>query len=76
MFQTSHTHTCTRTQTNTTDLQTAKITQYVQHSHISKTKKDRETDAPQCTASAGQIIVREKNNQKWRKHAVMDIYMD
>lgn len=32
-------------------LQKAKITQYVQHSHLWKTKKDRETDALQWTAN-------------------------
>lgn len=36
-----------------TNLQKAKITQYVQHSHLWKTKKDRETDALQWTANAG-----------------------
>lgn len=36
-----------------TNLQSAKITQYVQHSHFSNTKKDKETDALQWTASAG-----------------------
>lgn len=36
-----------------THLQQANITQYVQHSHFSNTKKDKETDALQWTASAG-----------------------
>lgn len=43
------------TQKNT-NLQKANTTQYVQHSHFSKTKKDKDTDALQWTANAGCII--------------------
>lgn len=41
---------------NNTNLQKANTTQYVQHSHLSKTKKDKDTDALQWTANAGCII--------------------
>lgn len=44
--------TCTCTHNNT-NLQMAKITQYVQHSHFSNTKKDKDMDALQWTARAG-----------------------
>lgn len=50
---------CTCTGKNT-NLQRAKITQYVQHSHFSNTKKDKDMDAVQWTARAGSIFCQGK----------------
>lgn len=47
-----------------TNLQKANITQYVQHSHFSKTKKDRDTEALQWTANAGCITSQGKKVSK------------
>lgn len=49
-----------------TNLQAAKITQYVQHSHFSNTKKDKDTDAVQWTASAGCNIRQGKKKRFWK----------
>lgn len=46
-----------------TNLQKANTTQYVQHSHFSKTKKDKDTDALQWTANAGCIISQVKKKE-------------
>lgn len=53
-----------------TNLQKTNITQYVQHSHFSKTKKDRDTDALQWTASAECVIsqVKKKPLEKVNMH--------
>lgn len=53
-----------------TNLQKANITQYVQHSHFSKTKKDRDTDALQWTASAGCTVSQGKKNLRKSKYAL------
>lgn len=53
-----------------TNLQKANITQYVQHSHFSKTKKDRDTDALQWTASAECVISQVKKTFGKSKHAL------
>lgn len=51
------------TQIKNTNLQKANTTQYVQHSHFSKTKKDKDTDALQWTANAGCIISQVKKGK-------------
>lgn len=56
-----------------TNLQAAKITQYVQHSHFSNTKKDKDTDALQWTASAGCNICQGKTPFWKKKHTILNI---
>lgn len=53
-----------------TNLQMAKITQYVQHSHFSNTKKDKDTDALQWTASAGCNICQGKTLLEKYTHTI------